>query len=98
MPKSIWERPLYLLATHRQFKALAHSGTPEVSKSPSQTTVNDLEANKVPISDKKPEERDPYLIDEVSSPEISPKLWPVWYKVRHILCHIMYNKSNQLLK
>ena len=77
-----YERPLYVFATHRQFRRLAHTGTPLASKNVSpETTINDLEGGHDASEKKQLDGRDPYLIDEQSSPEIDPKNWPLWKKV-----------------
>lgn len=76
-----YEWPMYAFATHRQFKRLAHTGTPNISKNPSpETTTDDLEGGDV-HEKKQVDTRDTYLIDETSSPEIDPKNWPTWKKV-----------------
>ena len=86
-----YEWPLYAFATHRQFRALAHSGTPNVSKNASPvTTINELESGRSEEEKRELEGRDPYLIDEKSSPEIDPKNWPTWKKVCSMFMHLIY--------
>ncbi|EOR02097.1 hypothetical protein E3P92_00826 [Wallemia ichthyophaga] len=80
-----YEWPMYAFATHRQFKRLAHTGTPNISKNPSpESTTDDLEGGDV-HEKKQVDTRGTYLIDETSSPEIDPKNWPTWKKVLTII-------------